>query len=210
MNKNNMKNCKSITVLISLMVCQLMHAQNQASYTPLSVATENRYTLLKESAPETKPAKSSFEVVSENRKAYFDYFIHDKYEAGVSLLGHEVKSIRERRINLKDSYVRIFREEAFLLNCHISPYSRIQGHEALDPIRTRKLLLKRSEINRLMGQVGRKGVTIVPLRMYFKKGFVKVEIGIGEGKKQYDKRAAIKERIHTRETQSAIKKATRH
>ncbi len=164
----------------------------------------------KESAPETKPAKSSFEVVSENRKAYFDYFIHDKYEAGVSLLGHEVKSIRERRINLKDSYVRIFREEAFLLNCHISPYSRIQGHEALDPIRTRKLLLKRSEINRLMGQVGRKGVTIVPLRMYFKKGFVKVEIGIGEGKKQYDKRAAIKERIHTRETQSAIKKATRH
>ena len=164
----------------------------------------------KEAGSTPAPAKSSFEVVSENRKAYFDYFIHDKYEAGVSLLGHEVKSIRERRVNLKDAYVRIFREEAFLLNCHVSPYSRIQGHEDLDPTRTRKLLLKRSEINRLMGQVGRKGVTIIPLRMYFKKGFVKVEIGIGEGKKQYDKRESIKQRIHTRETQAAIKKATHH
>ena len=163
----------------------------------------------KESTPAPKTAKSSFEFVSENRKAYFDYFIHDKYEAGVSLLGHEVKSIRERRVNLKDSYVRIFKEEAFLINCHVSPYSRIQGHEELDPTRTRKLLLKRGEINRLMGQVGRKGVTIVPLRMYFKKGFVKVEIGIGEGKKQYDKRASIKLRIHTRETHAAIKRATR-
>ncbi len=163
----------------------------------------------KEPIPTVKPVRSAFEVVSENRKAYFDYFIHDKYEAGISLLGHEVKSIRERRINLKDSYVRIFKEEAFLLNCHISPYTRIQGHEELEPTRTRKLLLKRAEINRLMGQVGRKGVTIVPLRMYFKKGFVKVEIGIGEGKKQYDKRASIKLRIHTRETHAAIKKATR-
>ncbi|MFA5167545.1 MAG: SsrA-binding protein SmpB [Candidatus Omnitrophota bacterium] len=163
----------------------------------------------KDPAPTPKPVKSSFEVISENRKAHYDYFIHDRYEAGVSLTGHEVKSIRERRVNLKDSYVRIMREEAFLLNCHISPYSKIQGYQELDPIRTRKLLLKRSEINRLMGQAGRKGVAIVPLRMYFKKGFVKVEIALGEGKKQYDKRAAIKQRIHARETQSAIKKATR-
>jgi len=164
----------------------------------------------KDPAPTPKSPKSSFEVISENRKAHYDYFIHDRYEAGVSLMGHEVKSIRERRVNLKDSYVRIMREEAFLLNCHISPYSRIQGHQELDPIRTRKLLLKRSEINRLMGQAGRKGIAIVPLRMYFKKGFVKVEIALGEGKKQYDKRASIKQRIHTRETQAAIKKATRH
>ena len=163
----------------------------------------------KDKASAPKPVKNAFEVISENRKAYFNYFIHDKYEAGVSLMGHEVKSIRERRVNLKDSYVRVMKEEAFLLNCHISPYSKIQGYEDIDPIRTRKLLLKRGEINRLMGQVGRKGVAIVPLRMYFKKGFVKVEIAIGEGKKQYDKRESIKQRIHTRETQSAIKKALR-
>ena len=163
----------------------------------------------KEKTAEPKPVRNSFEVISENRKARFDYFIHDRYEAGVSLMGHEVKSIRERRVNLKDSYVRIMKEEAFLLNCHISPYSKIQGHQELDPIRTRKLLLKRTEINRVMGQVGRKGVAIVPLLMYFKKGFVKIEIAIGEGKKQYDKRAAIKQRIHNRETQVAIKKATR-
>ena len=163
----------------------------------------------KEKTPAPKPVRSSFEVISENRKAHYNYFIHDKYEAGVSLMGHEVKSIRERRVNLKDSYVRIMRDEAFLLNCHISPYSKIQGHQELDPIRTRKLLLKRSEINRLIGQTGRKGIAIVPLRMYFKKGFVKVEIALGEGKKQYDKRATIKQRIHNRETASAIKKATR-
>jgi SsrA-binding protein len=163
----------------------------------------------KDSTPTPRPVRNAFEVISENRKAHFNYFIHEKYEAGVSLTGHEVKSIRERRVNLKDSYVRVMREEAFLVNCHISPYSKIQGYEEIDPIRTRKLLLKRNEINRLMGQAGRKGVAIVPLRMYFKKGFVKVEIAIGEGKKQYDKRATIKLRIHNRETQSAIKKATR-
>jgi SsrA-binding protein len=163
----------------------------------------------KETTPTPKPVRNAFEVISENRKAHYNYFIHDKYEAGVSLMGHEVKSIRERRVNIKDSYVRLMKEEAFLINCHISPYSRIQGHEEIDPIRTRKLLLKRGEINRLIGQVGRKGVAIIPLRMYFKKGFVKVEIAIGEGKKQYDKRASIKLRIHNRETQSAIKKATR-
>lgn len=163
----------------------------------------------KEAKPEPKPVRNAFEVISENRKAHYDYFIHDRYEAGISLMGHEVKSIRERRVNLKDSYVRIMKEEAFLLNCHISPYSKIQGYQELDPTRTRKLLLKRSEIGRLMGQVSRKGIAIVPLRLYIKKGFVKVEIALGEGKKQYDKRAAIKQRIHTRETQSAIKKATR-
>ena len=163
----------------------------------------------KDSKAEPKPVRNAFEVISDNRKAHYNYFIHDRYEAGISLTGHEVKSIRERRVNLKDSYVRVMKEEAFLLNCHISPYSKIQGHEEVDPIRTRKLLLKRNEINRLMGQVGRKGIAIVPLRMYFKKGFVKVEIAIGEGKKQYDKRETIKQRIHNRETQSAIKKATR-
>lgn len=152
--------------------------------------------------------KLSFEVISENRKAHFNYFIRDKFEAGVILLGCEVKSIRERRVNLKDSYVRVVRGEAFLLNCHISAYSKIQGYQELDPIRTRKLLLNRSEINKLMGQTTRKGLTIVPLRMYFKKGIVKIEIAVGEGKKQYDKRADIKQRIQMRETQAAVKRAT--
>ncbi len=156
-----------------------------------------------------KPVKNSFEVIAENRKAQYDYFIQDKYEAGLCLFGHEVKSIRERRVNLKDSFVRILRGEAFLFNCHISPYSKIQGHEEWDPTRSRKLLLNRNEINRLMGQAARKGFAVVPLRLYIKKGFIKVEIAVGEGKKQYDKRASIKQRIHTRETQAAIKKATR-
>ncbi len=164
----------------------------------------------KDVTPAAKPVRNAFEVIADNRKAHYNYFIHEKFEAGISLAGHEVKSIRERRVNLKDSYVRVMKEEAFLLNCHISPYSKIQGHQDIDPIRTRKLLLKRKEISRLMGQTTRKGVAIVPLRMYFKKGFVKVEIAIGEGKKQYDKRASIKQRIHTRETQAAIKKATRN
>ena len=159
--------------------------------------------------PETKSTKIIYEPIAENRKAHYDYFIQDKYEAGIGLLGHEVKSIREHRVNLKDSYVRIVKEEAFLFNCHISPYSRLQGYQEVDPTRSRKLLLNRNEINRLMGQVGRKGFTIVPLRMYFKKGKVKVEIAIGQGKKQYDKRATIKQKIHTRETQAAVKRATR-
>ncbi len=158
---------------------------------------------------EPKPVKSAFEVISENRKAHYNYFIRDKFEAGVGLLGCEVKSIRERRVNIKDSYVRIVRDEAFLINCHISPYSKIQGYQEIDPIRTRKLLLKRAEINKLMGLAARKGFTIVPLRLYFKKGFVKVEIAVGEGKKQYDKRADIKQRIQTRETLAAVKRATR-
>ncbi|HOW88623.1 MAG TPA: SsrA-binding protein SmpB [Candidatus Omnitrophota bacterium] len=160
----------------------------------------------KEATSPPKPVRNSFEVISENRKAHFNYFIRDKYEAGVSLMGHEVKSIRERRVNLKDSYVRIMKEEAFLLNCHISPYSKIQGHQELDPIRTRKLLLKRIEIDRLMGQAAHKGFAIVPLRMYLKKGLVKIEIAVGEGKKQHDKREAIRKRIHDRETSAAIKK----
>lgn len=165
----------------------------------------------KDSKPksESDSAKQLYATIAENRKAHFDYFIHEKYEAGIVLRGHEVKSIREHRVNLKDSYVRVMKEEAFLINCHISPYSKIQGYQDIDPTQTRKLLLNRTEINRLMGQVGRKGHTIIPLRMYFKKGMVKVEIAIGEGKKQYDKREAIKKRIHDRESSAAVKHAMR-
>lgn len=146
--------------------------------------------------------------IAENRKAFHDYFLFDKYEAGISLLGCEVKSIRERRINLKDSFVRVMRDEAYLMNCHISTYSKIQGYEDIDPIRTRKLLLKRSEINALMGAATIKGNAIVPTKLYFRRGFVKVEIAVAKGKKQYDKRETLKRRIHNRESQIAMKKAS--
>ncbi len=147
--------------------------------------------------------------ISTNRKARHDYFILEKMEAGIALLGCEVKSIREGRINLKDSFVRIIRNEAFLFNCHITPYSRIQGHVEIDPIRTRKLLLKRSEIEHLMGKGTQKGHTIVPLSIYFKKSYAKVEIAIAQGKKLFDKRESIKKRIHDRETSAAIKRSSR-
>ena len=158
---------------------------------------------------EPPPKQKSFEVIAENRKARFDYFILDKYEAGICLAGHEVKSIRERQVNLKDSFVRVVRGEAFLLNCHISPYSKIQGYEELDPTRSRKLLLKKREIEQLQGRSGQKGFAVVTLRMYLKKGFVKVEIALGQGKKMHDKRESIKKRIHDRESASAIKRSSR-
>ena len=144
-------------------------------------------------------------AVVTNRKAHHDYFLFERFEAGVMLLGSEVKSIREGRVNLKDSFVRILKGEAFLFNCHISPYSRIQGYEAMDPTRSRKLLLKRSEIDRLAGQVSQKGYAFIPLSIYFKKGLVKLEIALAKGKKQFDKRETIKRRIHEREKAAAIK-----
>ena len=145
----------------------------------------------------------------ENRKARFDYFILNKYEAGISLVGSEVKSIREGKVNLKESFVRVVKEEAFLFNCHITPYSKIQGYVDLDPARSRKLLLHKEQINRLMGVVNQKGFAIIPLKMYFKKGRVKVEIAVGKGKKQFDKRESIKRRMHAREKDLAIKKHAR-
>ncbi len=141
----------------------------------------------------------------ENRKARHDFFISDRFEAGIALLGCEVKSIREGRVNLKDSFVRVVRNEAFLFNCHITPYSKIQGHTGIEATRTRKLLLNRSEIEKILGKTSQKGYTVVPLQMYFKKGRVKVEIGLAQGKKEYDKREAIKRRIHDRESAAAIK-----
>ena len=141
----------------------------------------------------------------ENRKAWHDYFILDKFEAGISLLGCEVKSIREGRVNLKESFVRILNNEAVLLNCHITPYSKIQGHVDLDPTRSRKLLLHREQIEKLAAQANQKGYAIVPLEMYFKKGRVKVQIAVGRGKTAYDKRETIKRKIHDRESAAAVK-----
>ena len=145
-----------------------------------------------------------------NRKASHDYFLLEKFEAGVSLLGHEVKSIREGKVNLKDSFVRIARDEVFLCNCHITPYSKIQGHLDVDPTRSRKLLLKRVEIDSLKGKVGQKGFALIPTRMYFnKRGKIKVEFALGRGKKQFDKRETIKRRIHDRESAAAVKRHQR-
>ena len=145
-------------------------------------------------------------VVATNRQASHKYELFDKYEAGIALKGAEVKSIRESRVNLKDSFVRIIRGEAFLVNCHIGAYSHIQDIRTADPIRMRKLLLKRREIDRLSGQVSRKGHTIVALSIYFKKGLAKVEIAVARGKREFDKRETIRRKIANREAERAIKR----
>lgn len=147
--------------------------------------------------------------IAVNRKARFDYFILDRFEAGIKLVGSEVKSIREGKVNLSDSFVRVMKKEAFLFNCHIAAYSHMQGHVEYDTRSCRKLLLKRAEIDKLEGMISQKGLTIVPLSMYFKRGLVKVEIAVARGKKQFDKRETIKRRIHDRESSAAVKKFTR-
>ncbi len=151
----------------------------------------------------TNPKQQPHQI--ENRKAWHDFFIYDKYEAGIALEGHEVKSIREGRVNLKDAFVRVLSEQAYLFNCHITPYSKIQGHNTIEPTRSRKLLLHKEEIQKLFGSISQKGFAIVPLKMYFKKGRVKVEIALVKGKKEFDKRESIKSKIHERESSAAIK-----
>lgn len=143
-------------------------------------------------------------IVCQNRKAYHDYHIEETVEAGIALLGTEVKSLREGKANLKDSYVLTKEGEAFLLNCHISPYSHgnILNH---DPLRTRKLLMHRGEIDKLSGKAATKGYTLIPLKIYFKDSFAKVEIGVAKGKRLFEKRETIKEREARREIARAIK-----
>lgn len=143
-------------------------------------------------------------IVCQNRKAYHDYHIEDTIEAGIVLFGTEVKSLREGKVSLKESYVIIKNGEAFLLNCHISPYSHgnIVNHE---PLRTRKLLLHKKEIESLYGKVQQKGYTLVPLKIYFKDSYAKVEIGIAKGRKIYEKRDKIKEKEVRREIEKATK-----
>ncbi len=143
-------------------------------------------------------------LVTENRKARHDFEILETYEAGLLLTGSEVKSLRAGRVNLKDSYARVDRGEAFLMNAHISPYAAASqfGHE---PERNRKLLLHRAEIDTLTGRVQERGLTIVPLKIYFKNGRAKVLLGVGRGRKAYDKREAIKSREIERETDRAMR-----
>lgn len=143
-------------------------------------------------------------VVCQNRKAYHDYIIEETAEAGIQLLGTEVKSLRDGKANLKDSYVLIKDMEAFLFNCHISPYSHgnIMNH---DPLRTRKLLLHKKEIERLKGKIQAKGYTLIPLKIYFKGSYAKVEIGLAKGKREYEKRESIKEREAKRAIEKVMK-----
>lgn len=142
--------------------------------------------------------------IAENRKAFHDYHILDTFEAGVALLGTEVKAIREGRVNLRDSFASIERGEVFLHNVNISPYSH-RGYADHEPLRKRKLLLHRNEILKLVGKTVEKGMTLVPLRLYFKNGRVKVALGLAKGKKEYDKRETIKKRETDRETRAAVK-----
>ena len=143
--------------------------------------------------------------IARNKKAFHDYFIEKHYEAGLSLMGWEVKSLRAGRIQLKESYVLIRDAEAYLFGCHISPLTSASTHVNTDPTRTRKLLLHRDELSSLIGAVERKGYTLVPLSMYWKRGRAKLDIGLAKGKKDYDKRAVAKERDWQREKQRLLK-----
>lgn len=144
-------------------------------------------------------------IIAENKKARFDYHIIETFEAGMVLLGSELKPIRAGAVQLKDSYVEILSDELFLLNAHISSYkaSSYNNHE---PERKRKLLMSRAEIKRLHSKVKEKGYSIVPLKMYFKNGFVKIEIAFVKGKKAFDKRETIKKRDVNREISKSLKK----
>jgi SsrA-binding protein len=148
--------------------------------------------------------KSDEKTIATNRKAYHDYFVEETYEAGMVLTGSEIKSIRARRVNLRDSYVQARNGELWLLNTHIAPYKQAsrQNHE---PKRDRKLLMHRREINRLQGKAQEKGYTIVPLRLYLRGNRAKVEIALVRGKRLYDKRRAIAKRETDREVERAIK-----
>jgi SsrA-binding protein len=143
--------------------------------------------------------------IVENRKAFHDYFVEERYEAGIALEGWEVKAIRAGRVQLKEAYVVIRNGELFLIGAHVSPLATASTHVQPDPTRTRKLLLHAEEIRRLVGKVEQAGYTLVPINLHYAKGRVKVEIALAKGKKQYDKRAAEKERDWKREKQRLLR-----
>ncbi|MHB8927638.1 MAG: SsrA-binding protein SmpB [Bacillota bacterium] len=152
----------------------------------------------------SEPQQDGIKVVAENRKAWHDYFIDETFEAGLALTGTEVKSLRAGKANLRDSYAGLEKNELFLYNMHISPYE-MGNRFNHDPLRTRKLLMHRSEIKRLTSRVREKGFTLVALRLYFKRGRAKVELGLARGKKLYDKRAQIAERDARRDTERELR-----
>ena len=144
-------------------------------------------------------------IVAKNRKAYYDFHIEEKLEAGVALRGSEVKSIREGKISLQEAFCRVENGEMKLFNCHVAPYSHVDESTSPDPVRTRKLLLHRNEIRKWEKATKQKGFTIIPLKVYFKKGYAKMEIGLAKGKKHFDKRSDIAEK----ETKRRIEQLTR-
>jgi SsrA-binding protein len=143
--------------------------------------------------------------ITVNKKAFHDYFVEEKYEAGIALEGWEVKAIRAGRMNIKESYVIIKSGEIYVIGMHISPLATASTHNKHDPIRTRKLLLHAHEIGKLIGKVERAGYTLVPIDLHFVRGRVKLEIGLAKGKKQHDKRADALEKDSKREAQRAMK-----
>jgi len=143
--------------------------------------------------------------ITVNKKAFHDYFVEEKYEAGIALEGWEVKAIRAGRMNIKESYVIIKSGEIFLIGMHISPLATASTHNQHDPIRTRKLLLHANEIGKLIGKVERAGYTLVPTDLHFLRGRIKLEIGLAKGKKQHDKRADALDKDSKREAQRAMK-----
>ncbi len=148
-------------------------------------------------------------IVADNRKARHDYDIEETFEAGIVLTGSEIKSVRAGRLNLRGSYARVFNEEVFLYEAHISPYEQSGTHFNHEPTRPRKLLLHRREISRIDGLVRQKGLTLVPTKLYFKGHCAKVELGVARGKKQYDKREDIAKREADRDIERFMKSRSR-
>jgi len=143
--------------------------------------------------------------IAQNKKAFHDYFVEQRFEAGIELEGWEVKSIRAGRLQLKEAYVIVRNGEIYLIGCHISPLATVSTHFQPDPVRTRTLLLHKEEINKLICNVERAGYTMLPLDMHFKRGKIKLAVGLAKGKKQHDKRQADKERDWQREKQRILK-----
>ncbi|MBU1862787.1 MAG: SsrA-binding protein SmpB [Candidatus Omnitrophica bacterium] len=144
-------------------------------------------------------------MIIKNKKAFFDYSILEKYEAGIALKGSEVKSIRNGKASLKESYVRYQKGELFVVNMHVTPYA-LTSDAALEPQRSRKLLLHKAQIQKLLGNISQKGYTIVPLSLYFKKGKAKLEIAVCQGKRKHDKRQSIKKKEHQREMSRVLRR----
>ena len=157
---------------------------------------------------ERKAKDGQDSLIADNRKAYFDYHILETFEAGIALLGTEVKGIREGHANLRDSFARLEKGEVWLFNVHINPYSH-RGYVDHDPKRKRRLLLHKHEIRKLIGKTVEKGLTLVPTRLYFKNGKVKVAIALAKGKQAHDKRETMKKRETDRETRAAVKERQR-
>jgi SsrA-binding protein len=156
-----------------------------------------------------RPApKDAGKTLAGNRKASFNFILLDKFEAGIELLGPEVKSIREGHVSLNESFARVENVQVFIYGMHVLPYSHSRV-ETLDPVRPRRLLLHRNEITRLIGQVAEKGRTLIPVRLYLKRGFIKMEIALGKGKELHDKRETIKRRTSERETAREVARVSR-